>query len=171
MCFISHFTRSWCRDWITWERAGPLGGKRRTISWEGRRVWCESWHLQDYSPCLCQLRTDGLAPASKYWMYQSHVGDIGPVSLVASRQQKVGFAPTFSMAILREKLSTDPRIGQPVCCGLCRKPFFLGVVARLNSVDDYIKGCYALTAWDTYGLGPYMDWVWDACGVLDRFSL
>jgi hypothetical protein len=25
-----------------------------------------SWHLQGCSPCLCQLRTDGLAPMSKY---------------------------------------------------------------------------------------------------------
>jgi hypothetical protein len=29
--------------------------------------WCvESQHLQDYSPRLCRLKTDGLAPASKY---------------------------------------------------------------------------------------------------------
>jgi hypothetical protein len=29
--------------------------------------WCvESQHLQGYSPRLCRLKTDGLAPASKY---------------------------------------------------------------------------------------------------------
>jgi hypothetical protein len=32
------------------------------------------------SPRLCQLRTEGLIPVSKYWMYQSHAGDMGPVS-------------------------------------------------------------------------------------------
>jgi hypothetical protein len=50
------------------------------------------------------------------------------------------------MAVLGEKLGTEPHIGQPVCCGLCQEPFFSGAVALLNSVDDYVKGCYALTA-------------------------
>jgi hypothetical protein len=68
-----------------------------------------------------------------------------PVILVASHQEKVGFAPTASMAILGEKLGTDMQISQPVCCGLCREPFFLGAVALLNSVYNYMKGCYALT--------------------------
>jgi hypothetical protein len=70
---------------------------------------------------------------------------MGPVSLVAGHQQKVGFAPTASMVVLGEKLGTDPRIGQPSCCGLGREPIFLGAVALLNSIDDYVKGCYALT--------------------------
>jgi hypothetical protein len=29
---------------------------------------------------LCQLRTEGLVPVSKYQTYQSHAGDMGPVS-------------------------------------------------------------------------------------------
>jgi hypothetical protein len=69
---------------------------------------------------------------------------MGPVSLVADRQEKVGFAPTASIVVLEEKLHTDPRIGQLACCGLCQEPFILGAVALLNSVDDYVKGCYAL---------------------------
>jgi hypothetical protein len=32
------------------------------------------------SPCLCRLRTEGLIPVSKYWMYRSHAGDMDPVS-------------------------------------------------------------------------------------------
>jgi hypothetical protein len=36
----------------------------------------------------------------------------------------------------------DPQIGQPMCCGLCREPFFLGVVTLLNSVGDCAKGCH-----------------------------
>jgi hypothetical protein len=71
---------------------------------------------------------------------------MGPVSLVVGRQQKIGFAPTTSMVVLGEKLGTDPQIGQPTCCELCREPFFSVVVALLNSVDDYMKGCYALNA-------------------------
>jgi hypothetical protein len=29
--------------------------------------------------------------------------------------------PPASLASSREKLSTDPRIGQPACCGLCQE--------------------------------------------------
>jgi hypothetical protein len=35
-----------------------------------------------------------------------------------------------------EKLCTDPQIGQPVCCGLCQEPFFLGAVTLFNFVGD-----------------------------------
>jgi hypothetical protein len=69
-----------------------------------------------------------------------------------------------------EKLDTDPRIGQTACCGLCREPFFSRVVDLFKSVDNYVKGCYALTVWDTYDVGPYADWAWKACGVLVGFS-
>jgi hypothetical protein len=82
---------------------------------------------------------------------------MGPVSLVVGRQHKVGFAPTASMAILGEKLGTYPRIGQSVCSGLCREHFFSGAVSLLNSIDDYVKGCYALVMRDTDSLGPYAD--------------
>jgi hypothetical protein len=34
---------------------------------------------------------------------------------------------------------------------------FSGAVALLNAVDNFMKGCYALTALDTYGLGPNAD--------------
>jgi hypothetical protein len=105
----------------------------------------KSRHLQGCSPHLYRLMTDGLAPMSKYSTYRSHVRDVGLVSLVASRQQKVGFAPTVSMVVLGEKLGMNPRIGQPSCCGLDREPFFAVAVALLNSVDDYMKGCYAFT--------------------------
>jgi hypothetical protein len=70
---------------------------------------------------------------------------MGPVSLVVEREQMIGFAPTASMAALGEKLCTYLWIGQPTCCELCWDPFFSGAVALLNSVDDYVKGCYALT--------------------------
>jgi hypothetical protein len=55
------------------------------------------------------------------------------------------FTPTASMAGSGEKLGTYPWIGQPSCCGLCREPFFSGAVALSVTVNDFTKGCYALT--------------------------
>jgi hypothetical protein len=51
----------------------------------------------------------------------------------------LGFAPTASLVGLGEKLGTDTRISQPVCCGLCREPLFSGAVTLVNSVDDSYK--------------------------------
>jgi hypothetical protein len=53
----------------------------------------ESRRLQGCNPRLCRLRTDGLIPVSKYLTYRSHVGDMGPVSLIAGCQQKLVFSP------------------------------------------------------------------------------
>jgi hypothetical protein len=50
------------------------------------------------------------------------------------------FTPTALMAGSGEKLGTDPWIGQPSCCGFCQEPFFLS-----TTIDDFVKGCYALT--------------------------
>jgi hypothetical protein len=69
-----------------------------------------------------------------------------PVSLLTCHQQMIDFAPTASIAVPGEKLGTNPWIGQPVCCGLCQKPFFSGAVTLLNFVDDCVKVYYALTA-------------------------
>jgi hypothetical protein len=53
-------------------------------------------------------------------MYQSYVGIYG-----SNKHSSSG-----------EKLGTDSRIGQPVCCGLCWKPFFSGPVTLSNTVGD-----------------------------------
>jgi hypothetical protein len=46
--------------------ARPLGGKWRPLVGKVGE-WCvKSWHLQGCSPRLHLLRTDGLAPMSKY---------------------------------------------------------------------------------------------------------
>jgi hypothetical protein len=130
----------------------------------------ESRHLQGCSPCLSRLRTDGLTPASKYWTYRSHAGAYVPSKPSNLPSTEGGFTPTISMAGSGEKLVTDPWIGQSSCCGLSREPFFSGAVALSIAVDDGTKGCYILTTWDMYGLGPYADWVWKVCGVLVGFS-
>jgi hypothetical protein len=75
-------------------------------------------------------------------MYRSHAGDMGPVSLVVSCQQKLDFSPTAPLAVVGEKLGTDPRIGQPACCELCREPFFSGAVDLFKSGDDCMKDCH-----------------------------
>jgi hypothetical protein len=38
-------------------------------------------------------------------------------------------------------------------------------------VDDFAKGCYALTTLDMYCLGTYADRAWDVCGMLVGFPL
>jgi hypothetical protein len=123
---------------------GPLG--ESGDNWLGRSGsgYVASRHLQGCSPRLCRLRTVRLAPASKYCMYRSHAGDMDPVSLVVSCPQELTFLHC-SLAIVGEKLGTDPLIGWLSCCGLCREPFFSGAVDLFKSVDDCMKGCYMWT--------------------------
>jgi hypothetical protein len=71
----------------------PLGRKWRYLVGKVEEWYMANWHLHGCSPRLCRLRTDGLAPASKYWTYRSHAGDMGPVSLVVGCQQKLDFSP------------------------------------------------------------------------------
>jgi hypothetical protein len=49
--------------------------------------------------------------------------------------------PPASLASSGEKLGTNPRIGQPVCCGLCREPFFSGAVGSIQIYRRLAKGC------------------------------
>jgi hypothetical protein len=65
---------------ITWERAGPLGESIGQSDGKGWECDVKSRHLQGCSPRLCRLRTNELAPVSKYWMYWSHAGDVGLVN-------------------------------------------------------------------------------------------
>jgi hypothetical protein len=44
-----------------------------------------------------------------------------------------------------EKLGMDARIRRPSSYGLCREPFFSGAVDLYKYIDDFTKGCYALT--------------------------
>jgi hypothetical protein len=157
------------KTWLNGDWVGPLG--KSGDSWLGRSgsAYVASRHLQGCSPRLCRLRTVQLAPASKYWTYRSHAGDMGPVSLVVDCQHELTF-PHSSLVVVEEKLGMNPWIEWPSCCRLCREPFFSGAVELFKSVDDCMKGCYMLTTWDTYGRGPYTDWAWKACGVLVGFS-
>jgi hypothetical protein len=72
---------------------GLLGENWRPLDGKVGEWYVESRHLQGCSPRLCRLRTDVLAPASKYWAYRSHASVMGLVSLVDSCQQKLDFSP------------------------------------------------------------------------------
>jgi hypothetical protein len=52
----------------------------------------------------------------------------------------LGFTSTASLARRVEKLGGNLRIGQLACHGLGQEPFFSGVVALSNDVDDTMKG-------------------------------
>jgi hypothetical protein len=88
------------------ERGGP--------SVEKVGEWCvESRHLQGCSLHLCQLRTDGLTSANKYWTYQSHASDMGPVSLLACHRQELGLSLLLHwLAWERNWVRTHGSIGQ-----------------------------------------------------------
>jgi hypothetical protein len=51
-------------------------------------------HLQGCSPCLCRLRTDRLATASKYWTYRSHDSVYGPSKSSSLPSTEGGFTST-----------------------------------------------------------------------------
>jgi hypothetical protein len=78
-------------------------------------------------------------------MYPSHAGVYGPSKPSNLPSTEGGFIPTASMAGSGEKLGTDPWIDQPLCCGLCREPFFSGAMALSITVDDGSNGCYMWT--------------------------
>jgi hypothetical protein len=75
-------------------------------------------------------------------MYRSHASVDGPSKPSSMSSTEGGFTLTASMAALGLKLGTNPWIGQPACCALCREPFFSGAMAMTITVDDFAKGCH-----------------------------
>jgi hypothetical protein len=112
-CFTFKIARDLYWYLITWDRAWPLGWKWRPSVGKVGEWFVKSQHLQDYSPRLCQLRTDGLARVSKYWTYWSYADDMDPVCLVACSSIEVRLKRTTSMVMLGEKLRRVPRATQP----------------------------------------------------------
>jgi hypothetical protein len=53
--------------------------------------------------------------------------------------------PNVSLAVMGEKMGTNLQTDQLACCGLGWEPFFSGAEGLFKSVNDYTKGCYALT--------------------------
>jgi hypothetical protein len=94
------------------------------------------------SPRLCRLRTEGLVPVSKYWMYWSHTGVYGPSKPSRWSSTEAWLKSTTSLVGLGEKLGTDPWIGQLACCGLCWEPCFSGAVGSIQIYWWLMKGCH-----------------------------
>jgi hypothetical protein len=155
-------TRDWTRS--LGESGGSSVGKGGESDMENRRLQC-------CSPHLCQLRTDRLDPVSKYWIYWSHVGYLDLVNWCSLLPTDAWLSSIASMIVIGEKLSMDPRIDQPVCCGLRRVPPFSVAVDPFNSVVDSVKGCHIR------GLpGEAYEWLtWTCAGSICvmciRFSL
>jgi hypothetical protein len=66
--------------------------------------------------------------------------------------------PHASLAGSGEKLGTDPQIDQPACCGLCREPFFSGVVGFVQICRCLTKGCHVRGPPVGSVRRAYMDW-------------
>jgi hypothetical protein len=98
---------------ITWDRVEPLGGKWRPSVGKVGECDVASRHIQGYSLHLGRLRTDGLAPASKYWTYWSHASDIDSVNQCTLSSIDAWLKRTAFMAVLGEKLRQVPRTTQP----------------------------------------------------------
>jgi hypothetical protein len=95
---------------------GALRWKVETMVGKVGKWYVKRWHLQGCSRRLCRLRTDELALVSKYWTYRSHVGDMGPVSLVACCQQMFSFRHCFIGWLRRETWYRPPdRLASVLC--------------------------------------------------------
>jgi hypothetical protein len=52
--------------WLNWRLGGAIREKWRQLVGKVEEWYVANRHLQGCSPRLCRLRTDGLAPTSKY---------------------------------------------------------------------------------------------------------
>jgi hypothetical protein len=127
------------------------------------------WGFLCVSPYLCRLRTEGLVPVSKYWMYRSDAGDMGPVSLVVCHQQVLGLSALHQWLCWQRNWDSSHR---PLSRAerWCREHFFSGAVHLSNHVDDSWRVA-------TYGYRPqeaYIGHTWTGMGsvrtVLVGFS-
>jgi hypothetical protein len=84
-----------------------LGGPVEHSEGKGRESVVAILMFLCCSPRLCRLRTEGLVPVSKYWIYRSHVGDMGSVSIVACCQKMFGFLHCF-IGWLRREIGYGP---------------------------------------------------------------
>jgi hypothetical protein len=102
-------------------RRSHLGGPVKHSELKGGEITVVILRFLYCSPLLCWLRTEGLVPVSKYWMYRPHTGDMGQVSLIACYQQMFDFLHCFIGWLVRERnwVRTRGLIGRRVvnCVG------------------------------------------------------
>jgi hypothetical protein len=97
---------------ITWDRVGPFGGKGRPMVGKVEECDVVSRHLQNYSPRLCRLRTDGLAPREQVLNIQVACWWNGPSKPSSLPSIDAWLKPTTSMVGFGEKLMRVPRATQ-----------------------------------------------------------
>jgi hypothetical protein len=116
------------------ERRGSEGGTLR----KGRRAVApaESRRLTG-ARCSGELRECRLGKAAC-----GSVPNFSPTPPSSWSSSGAWLTPPASLAGSGEKLGTDPRNGQPTCCGLCREPFFSGVVGSIQICRCLVKGCH-----------------------------
>jgi hypothetical protein len=83
---------------------------------------------------------------------------------------EVWLKSTISLVGLGEKLGTDPRIGQPMCCRLCREPFFSGAVGSIQIYRRLMKGCHVWELLVGSVHWTYVDWRGKRTCRVDRVS-
>jgi hypothetical protein len=145
------------KTWLNGDRAGPLG--ERGDSWLGRSGsgYVVNRHLQGCSPRLCRLRTVRFAPVTKYWTYQSHISDMGPVNIVACCWWMLGFLHCF-IGWLGRETGYGPADRSVGVLWIVSEALFLGSSDYVQLCWWLMKGCHVrgLPAWSVRR--AYMDW-------------
>jgi hypothetical protein len=126
--------------WLTWDRAGSFGESGGPSVGMGAECDVESQHLQGCSPCLCRWRTDGLAPASKYWTYWSNAKDMGLVNWCSMFVNRCFTFITISMTVWEEKLGGQHANYWAGVLGIVSGAFFSVAVRFVRLCWVIVKG-------------------------------
>jgi hypothetical protein len=122
----------------------------------GRVLWL-IWGFLCGSLRMCQLRTEGLVPVSKYWMYRSHVSAMGPINQVTCCRHMLG------LSLLLQWLSWERNWGGshgPLSRAerWSQEHFFLGAVVSIQPCRWLIKGCHVRRPPAGSVRRAYVDW-------------
>jgi hypothetical protein len=153
------------RTWINWRPGGALRWKGETVGWEHGGVVCGKLApLRLYLPPV-SIKDRWVGPREQVLNVPFTYRWYGPGKPSSRPSTEDCLCPHCFIGWLKRETGYGPTDRSADMLWIVSR-----VVALLNSVDDYTKGCYALTTWDTYGLGPYADWACDACDILVGFS-
>jgi hypothetical protein len=127
--------------WLTWDRAGLIGKSGEPSVGKDGESDVESRHLKVCSHYLCRIRTDGLASTSKYWMYWSHVGVMGPVKWCSQTATDAWLCSHCFNDWLGRETGWGPVNRSADGLWIMSGASFSKAVALLNYVGIYTKGC------------------------------
>jgi hypothetical protein len=108
VCFLYSLICNYCMDNLR-----PGGALR----WKAEDRWV--------GPHLCQLRTDGLAPAIKYWTYWWHTGDMCPINWCSLFVNECLAFSTASMVVRGRETRWGPTDWSADVLGCSREFLFL----------------------------------------------